>query len=260
MEAIQKVAKKSKVSASLSASTLAAVAASAATGTYVKRLEEYAKEEAAIIGKGMSSRAELWLEIFKAYGTTDMPALEGYPKMVRHAFAQEMGLDMSISRKDWKEDQKRLYASFCANQTQPFNLLLELAQKGGTPRVIMLLEAKGTLPTKIKAVKELLGKPVVTRGANQARNDDAGDTDETETETSTTTSNRGGNQWDITDLKKKSPADACLTLIATMGYADCVRIVQGVAKRLKQSEDGLDKLAAERFESAVNEYLIKAAS
>lgn len=261
------VAKSKQKGAGKSHSIIAALEASNKAGELVPTLEGFAEMEAEILEGATNTRMEIWKRVWSAYAFTDFPHLERYPEMVRHAFAKKFGLNMAISQKDWSDDQKKLYDSFCSTQTRPFQLFIDLAREGnkgegqhsanGTQKVLDLLNGSGTLPAKVTAAKVLLGKPARKRGADQQRND-APDAQQFKAgETPTIGAPVDGKKWDITDLKKKTPVEVCIVLVATMPFNDVMQLVQACGKRLATSTDGLDKLAAERLATAVNEYLTK---
>lgn len=261
------VSKSKNKGASKSPSIIAAIQAGAREGEIVPTLEQFAEKEADLLEKSTKSRMEIWYEVWRAYGLTDFPHLEGYPAMVRHAFAKKFGLNMSLSLKDWSPDQKKLYESFCATQTRPFQLFIDLARArngehgaNGTQQVIEFLnpETSGSLPAKIEAAKVMLGKPRKTKGADQQRTDAPPASDFTATGAPTIGASVDGKKWDVTDLKKKTPVEVCIVLVATMPYNDVMQLVQACGKRLATSNDGLDKLASERIGTAVTEYLTKA--
>lgn len=262
---------KNKKGAGKSQSILSALEASKNAGELVPTLEGFAEMEAEILEGATNTRMEIWKRVWSAYAFTDFPHLERYPEMVRHAFAKKFGLNMAISQKDWTDDQKKLYDSFCSTQTRPFQLFIDLAREGnkgegehsanGTQKVLELLNGSGTLPAKVTAAKVLLGKPARRRGADQQRNDTpAADQFAAATGAAPIGASIDGKKWDVADLKKKTPVEVCVVLTATMPFNDIMRLVQACGKRLAESPDALDKLASERLATAVNEYLTKTAN
>lgn len=248
-------------------------------GELVLTLEQEAEQEAEEGVKELGNRMQRCARIFRTWGVTDWPKVEQYPDLVRQAYAKKMGFDMSISTKDWPEHQKFLYRNFINNQVQPFQIFIDLANmkvrelpdgtkvqdpehgfRVGVGPIIQLLEAPvGTFASKVNEAKILLGKPSRARkakGPDQENNHGEAALAKEQGTEQPKPIGKGG--WDLADLKKKAPVEACVVLVGTMPYPDVMRLVQACAKRMGASDDGVDKLAAERLTQVFTEYLTKA--
>lgn len=243
----------------------AALEASARAQALVPTLDEFAEQEADEIVKSTGTRAQIWLSVWRAYGTTDFPSLESYPNKVRHAYAKRIGIDMSISRKLWAENHKKLYSSFCANTSQQFQFFVDVAKKAqtahlpGAEMVIRLLEGPGTLVAKVEQAKIALGKAPAKKGADQNGSHGANGAESGGT-TSTDAKPGPEKHWSetMTNLKTKSPLEAAAALVTFMPYNDCMRLVQVIGKRMETSGDALDKMLGEKLSQDVVVYLTKA--
>lgn len=247
-------------------------------GELVMTLEQEADQEADEGVKELGNRMQRYGRIFRTWGTTDWPKVEQYPDMLRQAYSKKMGFDMSISVSEWPEHQKFLFRNFVQNQVQPFQVFIDLAnlkikeledgtkvqdvengKRVGVGPIIALLEQPvGTFASKVNEARILLGKPARTRKTKGPDQNTDARTDNAAAEMGKTPAVKplGKAGWDLTDLKKKSPVEACITLVGSMPHPDIMRLVQACASKLKTG-DALDKLASERLEQAYKEYLTK---
>lgn len=253
-------------------------------GELVLTLEQEAEQEAEEGVKELGNRMSRCLRIFRTYGTTDWPKVEKYPDMVRQEYAKKMGFDMSGSPSDWPDAHKFLYKNFIINQVQPFQIFIDLANMkvreladgtkvqdpvngfrvGVGPIIKLLEEPVGSFAAKVKEARVLLGKPTRARkakGPDQNGNHGTAALDAEKGAEGTTTDAKATTgklpPWDMADLKKKQPVEVCILLVAHMPYPDVMRVIQACSKRLRDSDDSLDALAAERLEKAYKEYLTK---
>lgn len=260
-------------------------------GYVVKSLEEEAREEAAEGTKVLQSRNTRYYRIFKDHGTTDWQRVVEYPELVRKEYCKLWGFNMATLVKDWPESDQKLYRVFIQHQVDPFQMFVDIANmkvkkielEGGTFKyepdeengkrigvgpVLELLSAPGTFSGKVAKARLLLNKPTRTRnkgatgataGTLAAAAKESGNTKAGSADTGLTASGEisGSKKWDLADLQKRSPREACTVLIGSMAFADCMGLVQSIAARLKQSDDSLDKLAGQELEKVYTMYLTK---
>lgn len=215
------------------------------------RLEEYAEREAHIIDRATNERKTIWIEVIRGY-SNDVPQLEKYPAMVRHAYAKMLGLNMSVSRKEWEPAQRKLYDSFCANQVSPLALIITLVGTKGAQPALQLLEGKGTIPAKVQQARIMLGRPVKTRQAKV----EGGQTESTDMASQKVSMQ----QAEIAAKEqKKEPYEIAINLINTgTPTAHLPKVIQACAAKLKGSADPLDKLLGQWLEKDLTEYAKKA--